>query len=133
MFLDLDWQRHDINEAEEVYCMVKPLEMWALEKLGNFFGAQAKEGEDLEELQNKFKNINPIGNKDFIQLAKEILPKHAKELTNLEIRIPGEERRTATIDDLVNVESLMIAAVTLLGKIISISSLTLVERDKLKK
>lgn len=131
MYLDFDWQKYKLNE--EVSCMIKPMETWALEKLANFFGTEVGDDEKAMEVRKKLENINPIGNQDFIKLMKEILPQHAKDLENLEIKIPGEDRRPATMDDIINFDGLLFAGVIILGQVIKISSLSLIDSDRLKK
>lgn len=131
MYLDFDWQKFNLNY--EVYCLIKPMETWALEKLANFFGTEVKDEEKADEVRKKLENVNPIGNKDFQELVKQILPQHAKDLTNLDIKLPGEERKPATIDDMVQFDGLMFAAIIVLSQIIKISSLSLVDSNQLKK
>jgi hypothetical protein len=131
MYLDFDWQRFDLNN--EVHCMIKPMETWAMEKLANFFGAEVGDEQKAEEVQKRLEKINPIGNKKFIELVKDVLPVHAKDLRNLDIKLPGEERRAATIDDVVKFDGLLFAGTIILGQVIRISSLSLVDSDRLKK
>jgi len=132
MKIDLDWQKYEFNN--EVFCYIKPLGVAALQKVGGFFGEQTKPGDDLSKIEEKLSVMNPLSDPKFAEIMKEIIPNYAKDLTNLEIKFEGSsDYVTATIRDLVEHDELMLTAVTLFGRIVSISSLTMEDRKSLKK
>lgn len=131
MFIDFDWSRYDLND--EVHCMIKPLEEWALQEVMKLFQNEMKEGDTPEMVKAKFSNVDILMKPEIPELAKKVLPEHAKDLEGLEVRFEGEEKRKATIQDIATSPKMKLTAVTMLMYIFSKSSLGMNKMENLKK
>lgn len=131
MFINLDWQPFEV--AEEVTCEVRPLELWALQKLMGLFQGGVSPDKTQEEVQKELEKINPLEDPKLRAIIPEVLPKHARNLEGLEIKLPGEEQRKATIEDLSNIDQLMLMSIQILMKIFSLSTFDGGARDNIKK
>jgi hypothetical protein len=133
MFIDLDWQKFVINADENVHCMVKPLEMWAVQKVMTIFKTEISQEDGAEKVKEALMDSNIFEKKELHAIVKEVLPQFAKDLTNVEIRLPGEEKRDATIEDVAGMDLFIVSSISILMHAFSIASLNIAEVKELKK
>lgn len=121
MLLDLDYRDFRPPGFPGVTVQVRPLETWAFQEAMQYIGKR----QSAEANQQDKRRITLEFMSDGIvrELGKKILPKHARNLTGLEIKTEGG-RRNATLDDVTDAAPLLGLLIAMLTHLITISMLT---------
>ena len=137
MLVDIDWRSHEIEQdgpdgdsiKTGITVEIKPFSYLAQQRLMTF--AQ-KSGFGADSENEQAYGVKMVGDGEFTGFLKDELPKHARNIVGLDVKIDGGER-AATIDDLVEHGAFISFAMNIFAKISLISSIQTVELTNLKK
>lgn len=127
--LNLDWRQYAVPGVDGLVVDVRPLEVWAYQKVlaavASVNKADAREGETPEQHSARAaaEQLTRLTQTDIGALAKDVFAKHLRNPRGLTIRINGSER-SVEIDDLHIHASLMMPAIFILAHLLTISVLT---------
>lgn len=130
MLLDLDWQEFQMNK--DVKMMVKPLDFPSYQRIMSIFKVGVGENIDNESKNKLAESFNPMTNPEMADVIKEILPKHVKDVTGLQIKLDGEIK-DATIGDIVSISQCVLISVSIMMQVFSISNIVGDAREEGKK
>jgi len=130
MKIELNWKQFKLEEGVSI--MLKPLSTEAYQTLLGTFNF----GDSFEMTDEKKNQIamqfNPLTNPKIVDIIKQILPNHSKDLVGIIIAENNTERN-ATIEDLVTIPQLTIMAVNILSELMQMSTVSGGEREEVKK
>ena len=122
MLLDLDYREFSPPGFPGVTVQVRPLETWAFQKAMEYIGKQQPK-QDADEREKRKINLEFMSDGIVRDLGATILPKHARDLSGLEVKIGGG-KRNASVEDVVTYAPLLGLLIALLTHLITISMLT---------
>lgn len=131
MYIDLDYRLFELDEGVKLH--IKPMEHGDYLKTIGFMKLLAP-GEESVENQNaaNFERMEKLFDEKTKNLIANLIPKYCKDLQGLELKIDGE-KRTATVDDLVNMHVFIKLCMNIITELFKISSIGEKEAKELKK